>query len=209
MNQEELNIIRGERLRKYIEEKNMKQKDVAVAAHFTEQHISNIVKGKCKLTTDTARALSKVLDVRIEYLLCEDDYKTKSDYYLSSMKNMKEITNCLCKILDCKGYSLHHDNYTEAAKPYKTITLFSNEIDGKSGNSLNDLINKKLELSTEQITIALKHPDGRIIRISSEHFYSLLSDIENYIDYKMHMEYEDTRNYMLQSDRKKGQNTRK
>lgn len=70
MNQEELNIICGDRLRKCIEKRNMKQKDVAAAAHFTEQHISNIVKGKCKLTTDTARALSDVLNVRMEYLLC-------------------------------------------------------------------------------------------------------------------------------------------
>lgn len=203
MKQEKLNKTCGDRLRKCIEEKNIKQKDVAAAAHFTEQHISNIVKGKCKLTTDTARTLSKVLGVRIEYLLCEDDYKTKFDYYLSNMKNMEQIANCLCRILDCKGYSLHHDKYTEAAKPFKTITLFSNEIDGKSGSSLDELINEKLESSTEQTMISLKHPDGRIIRFSSEHFFSLLNDIEKYIDYKMHMEYEDIRNYMLESDRKK------
>lgn len=203
MNQEELNMICGERLRKCIEEKGMKQKDVAAAAHFTEQHISNIVKGKCKLTTDTARSLSKVLGVRIEYLLCEDDYKTKFDYHLSSMKNMEEITNCLCKILDCKGYSLHHDEYTESAKPYKVITIDSTEIEDTPENELNKLIERKLYLADEQTNFALKHPDGRIIRISSKHFHALLSDIENYIDYKMHMEYEDTRNYMLESDLKK------
>lgn len=201
MNQEELNIICGERLRKCIEEKNMKQKDVAAAAHFTEQHISNIVKGKCKLTTDTARALADVLGVRMEYLLCEDDYKTKLDYYLSSMKNMKEIDNCLCKILDCKGYSLHHDEYTENEKPYKVIAIDSTEIEDTPENELNKLIEQKLYLADEQTNLALKHPDGRIIRISSEHFNALLSDIENYIDYKMHIEYEDIRNYMLESDR--------
>ena len=201
MNQEELNIICGERLRKCIEEKNMKQKDVAAAAHFTEQHISNIVKGKCKLTTDTARALADVLGVRMEYMLCQDDYKTKLDYYLSSMKNMKEIDNCLCKILDCKGYSLHHDEYTENEKPYKVIAIDSTEIEDTPENELNKLIEQKLYLADEQTNLALKHPDGRIIRISSEHFNALLSDIENYIDYKMHIEYEDIRNYMLESDR--------
>lgn len=202
MNQEELNIICGDRLRKCIKEKNMTQKDVAIAAHFTEQHISNIKRGICKLTTDTARALADVLGVRMEYLLCEDDYKTKLDYYLSSIKNMKEIDNCLCKILDCKGYSLHHDKYTENAESFKTITLNTNEIDNSSDGTIEKLIAEKMESAIEQTTIALKHPDGRIIRISSEHFHALLSDIENYIDYKMHMEYEDIRNYMLESDRK-------
>lgn len=200
MNQEELNIICGERLRKCIEEKNMKQKDVAAAAHFTEQHISNIVKGKCKLTTDTARALADVLGVRMEYLLCEDDYKTKLDYYLSSMKNMKEIDNCLCKILDCKGYSLHHDEYTENEKPYKVIVIDSTEIEDAPENELNKLIERKLYLADEQTNFALKHPDGRIIRISSEHFNALLSDIENYIDYKMHMEFDDITKYRCKED---------
>lgn len=200
MNQEELNIICGDRLRKCIKKKNMTQKDVAAAAHFTEQHISNIKRGVCKLTTDTARALSDVLGVRMEYLLCEDDYETKLDYYLSSIKSMEETANCLCKILDCKGYSLHHDKYTESSEPFKTITLNTNEVDSISDGALNKLIAEKMESATEQTTIALKHPDGRIIRISSKHFHDLLTDIENYIDYKMHMEYEDIRNYMLNDD---------
>lgn len=66
---------------------------------------------------------------------------------------------------------------------------------------VNKLIEQKLCLTDEQTNLALKHPDGRIIRISSEYFNALLSDIENYIDYKMHMEYEDIRNYMLKSGR--------
>ena len=201
MNQEELNIICGDRLRKCIEKRNMKQKDVAAAAHFTEQHISNIVKGKCKLTTDTARALSDVLNVRMEYLLCEDDFITDTERIISNMDSLEHITKSICTILDCKGYSLHHDKYTESAEPFKTIILDSNEVDGRSGGALDNLIAEKMESATEQTTIALKHPDGRIIRISSEHFHTLLSDIENYIDYKMHMEYEDIRNYMLESDR--------
>lgn len=200
MNQEELNIICGDRLRKCIKEKNMTQKDVAIAAHFTEQHISNIKRGICKLTTDTARALADVLDVRMEYLLCEDDYKTKLDYYLSSMKNMKEIDNCLCKILDCKGYSLHHDEYTENEKPYKVIVIDSAEIEDTPENELNKLIERKLYLADEQTNFALKHPDGRIIRISSKHFNALLSDIENYIDYKMNMEFDDITKYRSKED---------
>lgn len=201
MKQEELNIICGERLRKCIEEKNMKQKDVAAAAHFTEQYISNMVRGKCRLTTDAARTLSKVLDVRIEYLLCEDDYKTKFDESLAFMKNHGRITDCLFEILACKGYKIYHDNSTERrAKPYKVITLVSTEIENKQGNELKKLIERKLYLKDEQINFAIEHPNGRIIRISSERFFNILDDIKNYIDYKMRFEFEDTANYMTEND---------
>lgn len=164
MKQEELNIICGERLRKCIEEKNMKQKDVAAAAHFTEQYISNMVRGKCKLTTDAARTLSKVLDVRMEYLLCEDDYKTSFEESLTFMKKHGQITDCLCQILDCKGYSFYQDEYTENAKPYKVITIYSTEIEDTPENELNKLIERKLYLEDEQTVFALKHPDGRVIK---------------------------------------------
>lgn len=200
MNQEELNISCGERLRKCIEKRNMRQKDVAAAAHFTEQHISNIVKGKCKLTTDTARALSKVLDVRMEYLLYEDDYETDSDEFVLSLKKREEITRCLCKILDYKGYSFYHDEYTENAKPYKVITIYSTEIENTPDDKLKELIDEKLYLEDKQTTFALKHPDGRIIRISSNHFFDLLDDIKKYIDYKLQMEFDDVTHYMLPED---------
>ena len=200
MNQEELNIICGERLRKCIEEKNMKQKDVAAAAHFTEQYISNMVRGKCKLTTDAARTLSKVLDVRMEYLLCEDDYKTSFEESLTFMKKHGQITDCLCKILDCKGYSFHQDEYTESEKPYKVITIDSTEIECTPENELNKLIERKLYLEDEQTVFALKHPDGRVIRISSKHFFDLLDDIRKYIDFKLQMEFDDITHYMLQKD---------
>lgn len=200
MNQEELNIICGERLRKCIEEKNMKQKDAAAAAHFTEQYISNMVRGKCKLTTDAARTLSKVLDVRMEYLLCEDDYKTSFEESLTFMKKHGQITDCLCKILDCKGYSFHQDEYTESEKPYKVITIDSTEIEYTPENEFNKLIERKLYLADEQTNFALKHPDGRIIRISSEHFFSLLDDIKKYIDYKLQMEFDDITKYRSKED---------
>lgn len=198
MGKEKLNITCGKRLRKCIEEKNMKQKDVAAAAHFTEQHISNIVKGKCKLTTDTARALSKVLDVRMEYLLCEDNYKTDFEESLLSMKNHGEVTDCLCKILDCKGYSFYQDEYTENTKPYKVITIYSTEVEVTPKNELNKLIERKLYLENEQTIFALKHPDGRVIRISSKHFFALLDDIKKYIDFKLQTEFDDITHYMLQ-----------
>lgn len=200
MEQKKLNILCGERLRKCIEKRKMKQKDVATAAHFTEQHISKIVKGKCKLTTDTARALSKVLDVRMEYLLYEDDYETDSDEFLLSLKKHGEITSCLCKILDRKGYSFYHDEYTESAKPYKVITIDSTEIENTPDNKLKELIDQKLYLEDKQTTFALKHPDGMIIRISSERFFSLLDDIKKYIDFKLETEFDNIGNYMLPKD---------
>ena len=178
----------------------MKQKDVAAAAHFTEQHISNIVKGKCKLTTDTARALSRVLDVRMEYLLYEDDYETDSDEFVLSVKKHGEITRCLCKILDYKGYSFYHDETTENAKPYKVITLYSTEIEDTPEDKLKELIDEKLQLKDKQTTFALKHPDGMIIRISSERFFSLLDDIKKYIDFKFQTEFDNIANYMFPKD---------
>lgn len=201
MKQEELNIICGERLRKCIDEKNMKHKEVAAASNFTEQHISNLVRGKCKLTTDTARILSRVLGVRMEYLLCEDDCKTNYERFQFDSERYKAIPQSICKILESKGYELFHDEYTSKYNSFKTVILsYPFEIDGKSDKEIHENITEKLEMASEQYMISLKHPDGRIVRISSEHFQNILSDIEKYIDFKMYTEYNAPENYMFPAD---------
>ena len=72
-----LNPNCGVRLRECREAIGMTQKQLADAIHTTYQSISNIERGQRRLTVENARLSAHVLGVRMEYLLCEDDYKTE------------------------------------------------------------------------------------------------------------------------------------
>lgn len=65
----------GKRLKECRSELGFTQERLAKEANFTKQFISALENGK-SLTVATARRLAAVLHVRMEYLLCEDNYKT-------------------------------------------------------------------------------------------------------------------------------------
>lgn len=89
-NNEELNKKRGFRLSQLRKEKGIKQELLAMKCNCCVQLLSGIENGKKVLTTDRARDFSNILGVRMEYLLCEDDYKTSRDKFNDMLeKNMK------------------------------------------------------------------------------------------------------------------------
>lgn len=95
-----LNPNCGVRLRECREAIGMTQKQLADAIHTTYQSISNIERGVRRLTVENARLAARVLGVRMEYLLCEDDIKSISDYPIEKFRANEELDNHLLQVLD-------------------------------------------------------------------------------------------------------------
>lgn len=94
MIKKKLNPKCGKRLSECRAEKNITQEQLAEKTGYSIQHISYIECGKRNLSLDAANAFSKILDVRTEYLLCEDDCKT-IDEFASSLFNKGPISELL------------------------------------------------------------------------------------------------------------------
>ena len=145
MEQEKLNKIRAERLRKCIDNSGKNDKDIAKEAGYTPQHISNLVRGKKTLTTDTARILSRVLGVRMEYLLYEDNYMTETEKISSEISNLKDVSINICNVLDNKGYCLLNDEYAKTCGTFKTISItHPYETEEKTANEILENIKEKI-----------------------------------------------------------------
>lgn len=71
--------IRSERVKSALKAAGLTQKKFAEKHGYTANYINQIIRGKKNLTEDIAKKLSDDTDVRAEYLLGEDDYKTKRD----------------------------------------------------------------------------------------------------------------------------------
>lgn len=195
-----INPKQGKRLKDCLKQNQCKQTWLAAESHVSQQTISKIICGHEALSLDNARVFAEVLHVRAEYLLGEDDYMTEESYILSKLIKLKSISEGICSILDSKGYTILRDE-TIDKKQFKTITLsYPYEIVGKTDAELRENIIDKLKAAPNQSGLSLKGPDGRTIRITSKQFQDTLSDIENYIDYKMHVLYNDISNYISASD---------
>ena len=71
----------GKRLKDCLASSHITQKELADKTGYTPQYISNIICGKKNMSTDAARLFSKFLNIREQYLLCEDDYKTEYELF--------------------------------------------------------------------------------------------------------------------------------
>lgn len=69
----------GKRLRDCRKEKKITQDELAELSNYSVQHISMIENGRRNMSISAARSFSKILDVREEYLLLEDNIKTATD----------------------------------------------------------------------------------------------------------------------------------
>ena len=89
-----LNPNCGIRLRECREAANLTQKQLADAINTTYQSISNIERGERQLTVENARLAARVLGVRMEYLLCEDDIKYEYEYMcINAVKRNRNLKN--------------------------------------------------------------------------------------------------------------------
>lgn len=110
---EPYNIACGERLRQCRNERGLTQLQLAEAVDalpenrskrlHSPQHIGQIENGWQKLTRDYAHLLALVLEVRAEYLLCVDNYKTNGQEalgsYFKDAKAEQKKRDCIVKLL--------------------------------------------------------------------------------------------------------------
>lgn len=90
--QSEINKEIGRRLKSYLKEKHITQNKLAEILEYSdERYISLIVNGKRSLTHKKADIIAKEYPpVRVEWLMCKDDYKTEEDLNAAIEKDYLE-----------------------------------------------------------------------------------------------------------------------
>lgn len=177
----------GKRLKECRKEKGMTQEQLAKDVGYTVQAINYIENGKRRLSTDSAFLLSKALDIRYQYLLCEDDYKTLKNMYSESIEfDMREKTfeNAIAE----QGYlpmavlgeplgTVYDELYEEADTLYevkKYIILTAEETyvecSEKEYNTLIDEIYDYIGFRLKKFTSTCKKASDSDIRLYNEHF---------------------------------------
>ncbi len=163
----EVNRECGQRLWLLLKERHITQKDLAARLGYEPQHISNIVRGKRRLTGDFADRLTRDIfpDVRPEWLLCRDNFKTQEEKELAAKAEWEEGQ--------------------EAARLYdKAFHLFIDGIEDKSGFGLHT--QGVDSLIGEYIVITDK--TGKSVgAVPAEDFDKMREELEHYASYLVHL----------------------
>ena len=89
----------GQRLKRRAKERARTREDMAEKLNYSCGHISRFYKGTIEIPDNVAQALSELWNIRKEYILCEDDFKTDEEMYSymneTSIKEMQAAIDYL------------------------------------------------------------------------------------------------------------------
>lgn len=201
----ELNTECGKRLKQCLEESSMTQIELANLSGFTQQYISNIVVGKKPMTDKAAKLFAKHLNIRREYLLCEDDFKTCEDEENARKDISCKDCYCVINYLQSLNISvvpllvLPSPEEELENDPYFLENKYGSSIIDKSGkkhalmkapwmiNSLhknNDVIAHKCMASLGISVVAVETPDTYCI-LSLDEFSLFLKNIDEFVKFSI------------------------
>lgn len=176
-----LNPECGQRLKQCLNDIGMTQKELALVSQYTPQYISNIIVGKKQLSVEAANIISKILHIRVEYLLCEDEYKTEKEMWSKRHDLFDQKENIAFKLLHLAGYEPICDFVRNWKEHNLDKIIFGPFQKGDTaGQHIPDYLDGKLDYSTEILT-----PNGKKFYCDSEDFELLSYELIEYIHFRM------------------------
>jgi len=126
----------------------------------SEKQLSYLENGARSLSMEYASLLAQALHIRVEYLLLKDDYKTEIERIGACVTNRNEKRDLIIELMKLHGYSIRN---ATAEMPVQI------DADGE-----------KYRI----VTISITSPSGTMRYLSHEEFLSVISEIDDYIEYK-------------------------
>lgn len=207
----EVNPESGKRLSELLNDRNMQQKELAEALHYTPQQISRIITGKDRLTEEFAHKVIELFKtgdletdlfdtVRYEWLMCYDDFKTAGQRLNAINDTKDDVQNSIAQIIELLGYRLEYVRILcladgDKVKPYPPGITLNEAFDyeQKRGHiskevKFEDFIKKtgqdKGKYFFFKPMITMKSPKGSTRYMEQTNFTDILNDISEFIDYK-------------------------
>lgn len=161
---------RGDRVKEELKRRGMKQNALARELHNMSPIVLNDkLAGRKNLTEDDLRGIARIIDVRIEYLMCYDDDPTLSDKFfrfIQQMQNEGELLYTgLSAFASLNGYSVSAKTLSGSIeKVFRDMrSQFTIEKDGKtislSPTEMNDLENEICEMVETRMKYLFKEKE--------------------------------------------------
>jgi transcriptional regulator with XRE-family HTH domain len=129
---ENINKEQGMRLSKIRKSRNITQERLAELTNYSVQTISGIETGSRRMTLESASIFAKHLGVRLEYLMCQDDYPTVLDLYHKEIDTEKGNDNSLDNIIKLLSYQIKYakseTTYSALCETYSKISATDKNI---------------------------------------------------------------------------------
>lgn len=180
----------AKRLKQWLEDTNVTQTELSQRTHYTQQYISNIIRGKKAMTVDFAKAVensfllcdspeeglndtgffsrARVLNVRFQWLMCFDDFKTHGLEMNEIVDRKFGLFDKIESIASSHGYKV--TNQTLVSEKTVNININTGTMSEGPGK--------------EERGVVITAPDGRECWIEFYEYKHMMADIEDYLIFR-------------------------
>lgn len=110
----EINPKSGKRVKDWLDEAGIKQKELATRINWTQQNISKVIKGRTRLTPERAKDIADKVPnkdgdhVFADYLLGNIDVKTEKELIHNQFSSLYKRADLVSDLIESLGYNLSH-----------------------------------------------------------------------------------------------------
>lgn len=125
-NTNDINIEIGNRLKDCRKTAGLTQRKLAEMVNISVQHLSYIECGKRRLTADLAKSISEVIDVSLDYLLLENDFKSLHDQLQADHKYNEFMCDIVVKFFNFMDVRIDFLCSVEKSENYYPEKIYGN-----------------------------------------------------------------------------------
>ena len=174
----EVNIhnLRAERFQKAIKESTYNQKEIANKLNYSEAAISSYCKGSREISIEAAYKLSQLLNIRVEYLMGEDDYKTTYEAYQAAI-DFSQPAWLLSEFIGWCGVKTDFE--------IRFVDEIHEEYCLETGVRHFNTDKKKKPIA-RYVGCEFTTPDGSVYQCSADQLEELIHDVYDYAEMRIH-----------------------
>lgn len=176
-------LLAGERLRECRKLRGMTLEQLAECIELlpgnngkvrSAKQISYIENGTRTLSAEYALLLSEALNVRIEYLLLKDEYKTEEERIGSIIEHNSTRQDYICNLITLHGYETAEERHRASCC----------RLSYPPGLSGSKILERARAIKPEPI-ISIKSPSGSTKYMEYSEYVNLLQSIDDYIEMRL------------------------
>ncbi|MCC8127128.1 MAG: helix-turn-helix domain-containing protein [Clostridiales bacterium] len=173
----------GKRLKSCLTRKNKTQKWLSEATYISQQTISKIINGESRLTNENALLFSRALNVRLDYLLLEDDYMTDVDRFKAIAQSRNEKDIACYALIDALGYKIidmkmnPDGSKSSMHKPLKQVRINKDDTDEQILEKVHDAPFVRYYI--------IENPEGKRTQVDMEDMLKIQMAIKDYAVFQL------------------------
>ncbi len=172
---------RGGRVKRLLHEHNVRQIELAEKINVSPEHLNAILNGKRTLTLEHAQSIAKLFNVRFEWIMCFDDYRTRQEVTFAALGAPNERRALIEQLMTLNGYTYKKQSDENICSLVERIYL--EYPPGIDDDEILLRAHQKKDHSDPIITLI--GPDWNEVHMNYCEYLRIINDINDYIEMRL------------------------